>query len=157
MPILKGDIVNQAFVNLRISGLTTDASPEDTSLGLQTLEAMMLSWTNKGLNLSWNKSEYYTNPDPQEESGISDTTYEAAYINLACKLAPVFGKASGELKSYAQELYSNLFSKELPTQNSNPYLPVGQGFQIDVYDREFQKPDKPINVENDGQLDDLTI
>ena len=47
--ITKGDIVRQAFQHLRISGLTNKARNEDTQLALQTLESMLLAWTNKGL------------------------------------------------------------------------------------------------------------
>ena len=46
--------------------VTSKATPEDIKLGLQTLEVMLLSWANNGLNLGWIKSPYITDPDPQE-------------------------------------------------------------------------------------------
>jgi hypothetical protein len=157
MAITKGDIVRQAYINLRISGLTSSATPEDTELGLQTLESMMLSWTNKGLNLGYAKSSDLTDPDPQDDSGLSDATYEAAYVNLACKLAPAFGKLPNELNRYARELYTGLFSVELPQSQNNPYMPLGGGDRFDAYSPTYQAQEDPITVENDGNLGDLTV
>lgn len=153
----KGDIVSQAYVQMRISGITSKATPEDSLLGLQVLESMMLSWTNKGLNLGWQKSEDMINPDPQDDTGLADNAYEAAYLNLAVKLMPAFGKAPNDLLRQAQDAYSGLFSAELPTYKPNPYMPIGQGEICSVYDREFQKEEDAIQVGNDGDVDDVTI
>lgn len=150
--ITKGDIVNQAYVNLRISGLTSKATPEDTKMGLQTLEVMLLSWTNNGLNLGWIKSPYITDPDPQEDSGISDASYEAIYINLAVKLAPAFGKMPNQLDSMARELYSALFDKELPVYENNEYMPLGSGNRCGAYAPAYQEGSETIDIENDGNL-----
>ena len=150
--ITKGDIAAQAFQHLRISGLTNEATPRDTQLALQTLESMLLAWTNKGLNLSWNKSDDFTNPEPQEDSGISDADYEAIYVNLAVKLAPAFGKPPTQLDSFARELYSGLFSTVLPTQQNNQYMPLGSGSRHGAYAPAYQEGNEPIDVENDGNI-----
>lgn len=150
--ITKGDIVNQAFEYLRISGLTNEAAPRDTQLALRSLDSIMLAWTNKGLNLSWNKSDDFTDPDPQEDSGISDADYEAIYVNLAVKLAPAFGKPPTQLDSFARELYAGLFSTELPTQQNNTYMPLGSGNRHGVCAPVFQQANEPIDVENDGNI-----
>lgn len=151
--ITKADIVRQAFAHLRISGLTSKATPEDTQLGLQTLEAMLLAWTNKGLNLSWNKSPGFTDPDPQEDSGISDANYEAVYVNLAVKLLPAFGKeAPTQLNSFSRELYSGLFDTTLPVQQNNAYMPLGSGNRRGAYTPVYQQPSETIDIENDGNI-----
>lgn len=150
--ITKGDIVRQAFQHLRISGLTNKARNEDTQLALQTLESMLLAWTNKGLNLSWNKSPDFVDPDPQEDSGISDADYEAIYVNLAVKLAPAFGKPPTQLDSFARELYAGLFSTVLPTQQNNEYMPLGSGSRRGAYTPVYQEANEPIDVENDGNI-----
>ena len=150
--ITKGDIVNQAFEYLRISGLTNEAAPRDTRLALRSLDSMMLAWTNKGLNLSWNKSDDFTDPGPQEDSGISDADYEAIYVNLAVKLAPAFGKPPTQLDSFARELYAGLFSTELPTQQNNTYMPLGSGNRRGAYAPVYQQANETIDVENDGNI-----
>lgn len=151
--ITKGDIVRQAFTHLRISGLTSKATPEDTRLALQTLESMLLAWTNKGLNLSWNKSDNFVDPDPHEDSGISDANYEAIYVNLAVKLLPPFGKeAPTRLESFARELYAGLFSTVLPTQQNNTYMPLGSGNRRGAYTPVYQEANETIDIENDGNI-----
>ncbi len=150
--ITKGDIANRALECLRISGLTSKASPSDTRLALQAMEAMMLSWTNKGLNLSWIKSPYFTDPDPQEDSGISDASYEAVYVNLAVRLAPEFGKTPNQLDAMAKELYAGLFDTTLPVQQNNEYMPLGSGNRRGVYATVYQSSSETIDIENDGNI-----
>lgn len=150
--ITKGDIVRQAYIELRISGLTNEATPEDTQIALKKLDSMLLAWTNKGLNLSWNKSDNFVDPDPQEDSGISDADYEAIYVNLAVKLAPAFGKPPTQLDSFARELYAGLFSTVLPTQQNNEYMPLGSGSRRGACTPVYQESSEPIDVENDGNI-----
>lgn len=150
--ITKGDIVDQAFIQLRISGLTSNASPEDSKMAAVVLESMMLAWTNKGLNLGWIKDADITDPDLQEDSGLSDSSYEAAYVNLAVKLAPAFGKPPTQLDSFARELYAGLFSTELPVQQNNEYMPLGSGNRCGAFTPAYQESSEPIDIENDGNI-----
>ena len=74
--IKKGDIVNQSFDLMRISGLTSKMTPEDMERGLTILERMVLSYENNGLFLSYKKSNTYPTPDADEDSGLADSNVQ---------------------------------------------------------------------------------
>jgi len=152
MTITKSDIVEQAFNELRISGLTVNPSPEDNKLALQVLERMAIAWGNQGLLVSWDKSTYITDPDPQDDSGIEDWALEGFAQNLALKLCPAFGKqAARELYSLAAESKAGLYSADLITQENNAYLPIGAGNGA-YYWNAYQYNEESVTVGNDGNL-----
>lgn len=151
--ILKGDAVNQAYKMLTISGISLGPSNEDVSLGLTALEAMILSWERAGIYIGYIKSISYDDIDPNEDSGIKDTDYFAVYSNLACKLAPAFGKvAPPQLAADASKSYHDLFSEILINVQPRPNMPVGAGSRRGgrCY---YQGGETVIDVQQDGSLD----
>lgn len=154
--ITRNNIVTMAFEYLEISGLTSNPLPRDNALALRSLEAMMISWNNLSLYLGWQAASDITSPDGQDDTGLSDTAYEAVYINLAVRLAAPFGKVPTQIKELASELKSALYSVELPQYEANPYMPVGSGNRIDSHSSDFQYSEEYLTVENNGDLDGLT-
>lgn len=161
--ITKGDIVNQMYELMRISGLTVNASPEDTTLALKILERMILSYENKGLFLSYNKSEYYPDPDPNEESGLSDKSVQAAVLLLMKNTVSAFGKIMpDELRDEADRAYDGLFETIPPIRRQNPRQPSGQGTWPycnggESFYYSYMPSDDRLSVNDDGQLEDLTL
>lgn len=161
--ITKGEIVNQTYVLMRISGLTVDATPEDTTLALTVLERLILSYENQGLFLSYNKSEDYPNPDPAEESGLSDKSIQAAALLLFKNIAPAFGKVFPEdLKDELNVAWMGLFDTIPPIRIQNPRQPAGQGAYPYCNGNEqlyysYMPREERLSVNGDGQLEDLTL
>ena len=160
--LMKGEIVNQMFVLMRISGLTTNASPEDTTIALSILERMVLSYENNGLFLAYNKSEHYPTPDPSEESGIRDHDIQAVTLLLFKNVCPAFGKIfPAELREESDTAYRGLFSPVPPTTVQNPRQPAGAGQYGYCYSGRYYNAYMPteerLSVTSDGQLEDLTI
>ena len=126
--ILKIDIVLAAYQELRISGLTSAATPEEIETGVRRLDNMMLGWKNKNLCVSYIRSESYSNVDPNQDSGLNDVDMFAVVANLAKNLCALFGKACHpQTMIDAKEGYDNLFSVVIPTREANPYMPTGSG------------------------------
>lgn len=160
--LTKGEIVNQMFELMRISGLTSKASPEEKTIGLYTLERMVLSYENNGLFLSYNKSDLYPNPDSSEESGLRDHDIHAIVLLLFKNVCPAFGKAfPAELREEADTAYRGLFNTIPPTTVQNPYQPAGAGQYGYCYSGRYYNSYMPsedrLSVTSDGQLEDLTI
>lgn len=160
--LTKGEIVNQTYILMRISGLTVDPTPEDTSIALATLERMILSYENNGLFLSYNKSPEYPCPDPSEESGIVDSNIQAVTLLLYKNLAPAFGKAfPNEMREEADTAYRSLFNTIPPVMNQNRMQPAGQGSYPycggGLLKPNYMPTEDDITVNSGGQLDDLTI
>lgn len=147
---------------MRISGLTVDPTPEDTSIALATLERIILSYENNGLFLSYNKSPEYPYPDPSEESGIADSNIQAVTLLLYKNLATAFGKAfPNEMREEADTAYRSLFNTIPPVMKQNPLQPSGQGSypycSSSAFKPNYMPTDDDITVNSGGQLDDLTI
>lgn len=156
----KGEIVNQSFDLMRISGLTSKATPEDTTRGLTTLERIVLSYENKGLFLSYNKSPDYPVPDANEDSGIVDSNISAIVMLLFKSLCPAYGKQfPAEMVQEADDAYRGLFSTIPPIKAQNPRQPAGQGNRIgcNIYRSPYMTSEEDLTVKDNGQLDDLTI
>jgi hypothetical protein len=84
----KIELVNGAFAELRISGLTSATDAEDIELGLSALERIMYS---AKLPLPYNFEDI---PDPNTESGLPEHAVLAIELKLAQRLAPSYNKPS---------------------------------------------------------------
>lgn len=158
-PILKGQLVDVALKHLALDGTLLNPSGKDREDFLQYLEMMASSWTNKGLQIGYKLSEFGIDPDATEDSGIAIDDASAISLNLASYGASSRGMiVLPNLKSEAYQAYIGLFSPELIQRESNSMLPTGSGNTYGNYwYGGFQGIDEPITVENDGNLDDLTI
>lgn len=116
--ILKGEIVLAAYADMRISGLTTDPTPEDMELGLSKLEAMASEIEHtRNVCVGYVYEEY---PDPNTESGIPFHFKNAFASALIIRLVSAFGKTSTpEQVGQANQAMSAMLSKTItvrPTQ-----------------------------------------
>jgi len=157
----KGELVNSAYEELRISGLTTNPTPEDVTLAIKLMDRMVAQWRNKTLCLGYEDTVDSVNPS--QNSGLATQEEDAVIQNLAVRLSPAFGKQpQQETKASAKEAYDNLFSTELTYRESDPYLPQGAGHyayysMFFVYDQ-FQQYEEnaPSNCDTADLIIDQT-
>lgn len=125
--MLKVDIINQAYVELRISGITVDPTPEDLEWGLIKLEAMAAEFAGRNICGGYNFEE---EPDPNCESGLSIQYQQAYTTNLAVRLAAAFGKVANQhLNMQASQSLSGI-SALSAAQRQTTYpsrQPIGSG------------------------------
>ncbi len=108
---LKGDIVAEAYAELRISGLTVQPGAEEFSYGLSRLEQMMFELSNRNICNGYN---FEQNPDGATESGLDIADDYMAAVNLAIRLIPSFNKqVPAELKMQASQALSNAAGRTL--------------------------------------------
>jgi len=117
----KIELVNGAFAELRISGLTSATDAEDIELGLSALEDVM---HDVNLSLPYNFEEL---PDPNTESGLPEFATLAIKLKLAERLAPSYNKSSAipGLPSAWSRLITRI-SQPRYLQPSN-LMPIGRG------------------------------
>jgi hypothetical protein len=90
--VLKVDIVNDCFSQLRISGLTVQPSPSNMQLALYRMEYLMYElYEQKSLNINYNFQE---SPSLADEAGITPGYFLMLASNVALRLVPDFGKDS---------------------------------------------------------------
>lgn len=85
----KGQIVSRAFSWLRISGLTSSATPEEIADALEILEGMCYEFDSRSICTNYNYEDY---PDANTESGIANQFFLAAAYSLGSRLASDKGK-----------------------------------------------------------------
>lgn len=108
MAIKKIDIINGAYSQLRVSGLTVQATPEDVQLALDRLEDMASEWRSRNVDVGY---YFEDEPDPDSIFG-ADRAYKQAFeTNLAISLIPDFNKTVPQaLAAKASATYSAMSS-----------------------------------------------
>lgn len=118
----KIELIDRAYSKLRISGITVNPTPGDVNIALDEMECMLAEWDLVNVCLGY---QFEDEPDPNTESGLVRGYENAVQVNLAIRLAPEFGKPSGELVSHASQSYSKISSavakvKEVPYPQRQP-------------------------------------
>lgn len=159
----KGDIALAALEELRISGLTVKANPEEIKKSIQKLDMLMASWRNKNLCLGYIPSLSYNNIDANQDSGLADNEIFAVINNLAKSESTKFGKETPQrILELSDESYKDLFSVILTTRENNPYLPMGSGETFSYYNSLYhgfynQYFPTDTNAPDDCQTFDLKV
>lgn len=132
----KIELINRAFVELRISGITSPAANEDNELALEELEDFMRS---SEIKLPYNFEKV---PDPNTESGIPDYANRAVQLSLAIKLAPAFNKIPDQFLRQASAAWSKLLNRMASPRQTLPSgrMPLGRGNERYRGTRDFMPP-----------------
>jgi hypothetical protein len=86
----KLDVINDAYAELRISGLTVMPDPTDLVLALNRFEAMMAEWfTIRNINIGYN---FQDAPTFTAYTNVPIAFYNTLITNLAVRLLAAFGK-----------------------------------------------------------------
>lgn len=157
--ITKNDLVLAAYNELMISGITSNPNPEEIVIAIRRMDNMVLAWKNKGVCLSYLRSEGFNDINPSQDSGLNDTSALAVILNLAKELCPAFGKpCHPQTMTGAKEAYDNLFSVELTMRETDPYQPTGSGHSFGYgYDDRFRFQAKESNAPEDCYTKDIKV
>lgn len=150
----KRQLIEQAFAEI---GLATDAfnvAPEHMQRALNSLDAMMGTWNAKGIRLGYALPSGPDASNIDADSGLPDGATEAAFLNLALRIAPSFGKTvQPSTQKSADEAYrALLLHAAQPSQQQLPNtLPRGAGNKPWRYERPFfPQPCEPITASEGG-------
>lgn len=140
MIITKNDIIIEAFSKLKISGVTTVATPEDTHMALRRLAGIVGALQ---VDIGYIYPSQIGDDDPSDDSGISIDAFDPLSTILAYSLAPDFGKEYSPLEKINADnklcqLYTEIEGSKYPTT-----LPVGIANET-YTDREFYDGEQPL-------------
>lgn len=144
--ITKGDLVNQAFDEARISGLTIKPNPEEIAKALVTLENMIMMWTlsKPVVDIGYIPVIEGECVNPEDESGILPQNVLAVTTNLSCKIAVSYGKQMPlSTLATAKEGFEGLLPVTPPEMSQNPLQPAGQGFEHNSYSPVYMETNNP--------------
>jgi len=156
---LKVDIVNEAYKQIRISGLTVNPKPEFIETALNVLEGMMESLEDgRSMCLGYNFEEL---PDANTESGVKRSHFLMMATNLAIHLIPHFNKQVPQiLYNLAASYYSTssaIVARENIRQVQAPRtMPLGSG-NTNKYNR-YSRFNRPESLSpNDCETNRITV
>jgi len=126
--ITKNQIAIDALSELRISGITVQATPTEISDVVSRLDIMMLDWENEAILLGYKQPVEYGQSNPLDDSGLSRHSIFAVTANLAKILCARYGKMCHvQTLTDAKNGKDALYNIELPQREPNPYQPLGSG------------------------------
>jgi len=150
----KSRIVNSAYAQMRISGLTVDPTPEDLELALDRLEDMCAELEGNNLCLHYN---FEDTPDPATKTGVDKKFNHMLKTNLAIRLLADFGKMPPiSLVAQANQSVSRasgmVAAENLRQVQPSRRMPRGSGHRYNRF-RRFQIPaNLPPNECSTNQL-----
>jgi len=157
---LKVEHVNNAYVEMRISGLTKQPSSEDVSLAIDRLEDMAAELLSRNVCFGY---KFEDDPDPNSESGVERKHKRAIETGLAMQLLASFGKTPHptlvlDAGKYMASLVADtaIVREVLPSRR----MPIGSGNnRYNFYQRFYRTgeqvpPDCESNIMLKGDIND---
>lgn len=126
----KQQIIDDAYGELALQGFVFTLDPDMLQSALRRLDSMMATWNGKGIRLGYALPSSSASSSLDSESGLPDWANEAAYLNLALRLAAGHGKVIAQGTAIAaKQAYDGLLSRiAYPPQQQLPgNLPRGSG------------------------------
>jgi hypothetical protein len=145
----KRAIIALALEEVGMAEYLFDASPETLDSFRRRLDTLAAQWDGMGIRRGYNLGG-----DIDAESGLPDTDIEAYSMNLACRMAPSFGKTLqpqtriSAVQGYQMLLTTQALRPEMPIPSR---LPIGTGNRQGVLEQQyFPKNDGTVEGLNAG-------
>ena len=140
MIVTKGDLISGTYSLMRISGLTVDPTPEDSTLALQVADDYAEELKGDGLDLKWQPPANYGESDPADTSGLTTEMAGPFKKLLMTELVLAFGReitpTLSMIANKGMRALENIVVS-VPIANNPPTLPFGSGNEWDYNDRRF--------------------
>ena len=136
--MLKAEAINQAYAQIRISGLTTEQVPEETTIALRVLDQMMAQWRVMGRDVGYNfpppnTDGNLTQSDPGETFGVADWAVGGSIANMAKQLVSYFGKDVPPVLAGDARFGLTVIKQQTFKSDDVPYphrMPIGSGNRL---------------------------
>ena len=92
MGYTKRQFIEAAFDEIGLAAYTFDMQPEQYQSALRRLDAMMADWYERGILLGYPLPGSPQGSSLDEQTLVPDRANEAIITNLACRIAPSYGK-----------------------------------------------------------------
>jgi hypothetical protein len=133
--MLKQEAINQAYGQIRISGLTTDVVPEESDIALFELDQVMTAWRAMGRNINYNfplptTDDTQIQSNPEDVLGVYDWAEQGVIATLAANLVEYYGKEIPAGVSRKQRFGVNVIKQQTVKLDQQQYphrMPIGSG------------------------------
>jgi hypothetical protein len=152
----KRQIIQQAFDEIGLAPYVFDLTADQLESALRRLDSMIAMWDSRGIRLGYPLPGSPQNSDLDSETNMPDVAVEAAFLQLAARLAPSYGKVvSAETKAAAKQAYDALLVQfATPPEMRIPAgFPIGAGYKPYAIDDPFASREDQIHVGSDSVLE----
>lgn len=154
----KRQIVEHALDEIGIASYNFDYQPEELQTAMQRLDLMMATWNAKGIRVSYNMPSSAISGLLDDDSGLPDSAIEAVVLNLACRIAPSYGKQiSQDTRKDAKSAYNAMIGKNIsiPQVQLPGDIPAGAGNNhgYGIYNRYLRQPVDNLQAGSDSDLE----
>ena len=152
----KRQIIQQAFDEIGLAPYVFDLTADQLESALRRLDSMLAMWDSKVIRLGYPLPNSPQNSDLDSETNMPDIAVEAAFLQLAVRIAPSYGKAvSIETKAAAKHAYDALLVQFAtpPEMHIPAGYPIGAGYKPYAIDDPFASREDQIHVGSDSVLE----
>jgi hypothetical protein len=147
----KRALIELAYEEIGMASYAFDIQPDQFTLAVRRLNAMMAEWSAKGIRVAYNGPGGIA-----DESGIPDWAQQAVYTNLALSLAPTIGKTvSPETRINAHKSLTFVMGRTaqpVEMQIDSGSIPAGAGWK-QIEEASLVTPEDYLTTGPDGRLD----
>lgn len=94
MSYTKGDIIREAFSEIGLGAFAYSQRPEDMQTALRRMGMMLAEWEADGVDLGYPLAATPNEDSIADDSEIPLDAIRAVILNLACEIAPNYGKTA---------------------------------------------------------------
>jgi hypothetical protein len=158
MGYTKRQYIEEAFTEIGLADYVFNLTPNELATALRRLDGMMAEWNARGIRLGYPLPLSPGLSDLDEQTSVPDRANEAIVLNLACRIAPSYGKQAmaATMTSARGALNTIMVRAATPTPMQFPRtMPAGAGnkpwtFQGDPF---LPEPVSPLLAGQDGPIE----
>jgi hypothetical protein len=154
----KRQFIEAAFDEIGLAAYTFDMQPEQYQSALRRLDALMADWNERGIRLGYPLPGSPQASNLDEQTSVPDRANEAIITNLACRIAPSYGKQvmPATMTTAHFALNTIMVRAATPTPMQLPgTMPAGAGNKPWTYqgDPFLPEPVSPLLAGQDGPIE----
>lgn len=158
MGYTKRQYIEAALTEIGLADYVFNSTPQDLQTALRRLDGMMAEWNERGIRLGYPLPLSPQQSDLDTQTSVPDRANEAIVTNLACRIAPSYGKqVLPATMATARGSYGTILVRAaMPNDQQFPgTLPAGAGNKPWCWQGGpfLRGPVEPLLAGNDAPID----
>ena len=158
MGYTKRQYIEAALTEIGLADYVFNSTPQDLQTALRRLDGMMAEWNERGIRLGYPLPLSPQQSDLDTQTSVPDRANEAIVTNLACRIAPSYGKqVLPATMATARGSYGTILVRAaMPNDQQFPgALPAGAGNKPWCWNGSpfLRDPVEPLLAGNDAPID----
>ncbi len=122
MGYTKRQYIEAALTEIGLADYVFNSTPQDLQTALRRLDGMMAEWNERGIRLGYPLPLSPQQSDLDSQTAVPDRANEAIVTNLACRIAPSYGKQVSD--GHARVIYDDHCPDILPQRRADVNIKI---------------------------------